>query len=114
MKHPALVCLALLAGMTLAAQTIDIGPAPGRLIHIGGRRLHLNCTGRFERTGPAVILEAGASSFAIHLYPVQPEIGGNHRVCSYHRASWGWGDPRPDVETAARIVADLHAALSAA
>ena len=41
-------------------------------------------------------------------------IARTHRVCSYDRAGSGWSDPRTDVETPARIVADLHAALGAA
>ena len=121
-------CAVLLVSATLAAQQIDIGPPPGRLIDVGGRKLHLNCsgpsertgptaspqTGRSERTGPTVILEAGASSFAIDWSLVQPEVARSHRVCSYDRAGSGWSDPRTDVETSARIVADLHALLGAA
>jgi pimeloyl-ACP methyl ester carboxylesterase len=121
-------CAALLVSTTLAAQQVDIGPAPGRLIDVGGRKLHLDCsgpsqrtgptaspqTGQSERTGPTVILEAGASSFAIDWSLVQPEIARSHRVCSYDRAGSGWSDPRTDVETPARIVADLHALLGAA
>ena len=114
MRVPALVCLALLASATLAAQSIDIGPAPGRLIDVGGRKLHFNCTGPAERTGPTVILEAGASSFAIDWALVQPEIARTYRVCSYDRAGSGWSDPRPDVETPARVVVDLHTLLGAA
>jgi pimeloyl-ACP methyl ester carboxylesterase len=114
MRVPALASLALFAGATLSAQSIDIGPAPGRLIDVGGRKLHFNCTGPAERTGPTVILEAGASSFAIDWALVQPEIAHAYRVCSYDRAGSGWSDPRPDVETPVRIVADLHALLAAA
>jgi pimeloyl-ACP methyl ester carboxylesterase len=113
-------CAALLASVTLAAQQIDIGPAPGRLVDIGGRKLHVNCTGPFaaagpsEKTGPTVILEAGASSFAIDWSLVQPEIARTHRVCAYDRAGSGWSDARKDVETPSRIVTDLHALLEAA
>ena len=117
--HPSrllpVACAALLITATLvAAQQIDIGPAPGRLIDVGGRKLHILCTGtsetagRSERTGPTVILEAGASSFAIDWSLVQPEIARGHRVCSYDRAGSGWSDPRTDVETSARIVADVE------
>jgi len=113
MRILALASLALLAGATLSAQLIDIGPAPGRLIDVSGRKLHVHCTGRSE-TGPTVILEAGASSFAIDWALVQPEIARSSRVCSYDRAGSGWSDPRIDVETPARIVTDLHVALGAA
>lgn len=33
---------ALLASVTVSAQPIDIGPPPGRLVDVGGRKLHLN------------------------------------------------------------------------
>jgi pimeloyl-ACP methyl ester carboxylesterase len=114
MKLAAIACATLLAGTILGAQQIDIGSPPGRLIDIGGRKLHVNCTGPPERTGPTVILEAGASSFAIDWSLVQPEIARTYRVCSYDRANSGWSDSRPDVETPARIVADLHAVLDTA
>jgi hypothetical protein len=52
---------ALLASVTVSAQQIDSAPPPRRLVDIGGRKLHLNCT-VLSRTGPTVILEAGASS----------------------------------------------------
>ena len=99
------------ASISSAAQAQDIGPAPGRLIDVGGRRLHVHCTG----TGsPTVILESGASSFAIDWFFVQPEVAKTNRVCSYDRAMSGWSDPRTDVETPARVVADLHRALTTA
>jgi pimeloyl-ACP methyl ester carboxylesterase len=90
---------------------VDIGPAPGRLVDIGGRTLHFLCTGS---GAPTVLLEAGASAFAIDWSLVQPGIARTNRVCAYDRAGSGWSDPRPDVETPARVVVDLHTALAAA
>jgi pimeloyl-ACP methyl ester carboxylesterase len=112
MRRGAIVCVLALAGIPVLAQTIDIGPPPGRLVDVGGgRKLHLHCAGG---GAPTVVLEAGASAFAIDWALVQPEIARTQRVCSYDRAGSGWSDPRKDVETPARIVADLHAALAAA
>jgi len=111
MRHLALSGGALLLAATGLAQPIDIGPAPGRLVDIGGRRLHLRCSGSGS---PTVVIEAGASAFAIDWTLVQPEAARARRVCAYDRAGSGWSDPRPDVETPARIVADLHALLAAA
>jgi pimeloyl-ACP methyl ester carboxylesterase len=105
------VIAAGLLAVQAATAPIDIGPPPGRLVDIGGRKLHFNCTGSGS---PTVILEAGASSFAIDWSLVQPAIARTNRVCSYDRAGSGWSDPRGEPDTAARIVRDLHAALAAA
>lgn len=110
MRFASLLSLALLAA-TLPGQTTDIGPPPGRRIDIGGRKLHLHCTGK---GAPSVILEAGASAFAIDWSLVQPEIARTNRVCSYDRAGSGWSDPSHVVETPAGVVANLHALLQAA
>jgi hypothetical protein len=46
-----------------------VPPPPGRLVDIGGYRLHLDCTG----TGsPTVILEAGLGDLGISWSEVQP------------------------------------------
>ena len=100
-----LLAAALLIATVAAAQTVDIGPPPGRLVDIGGRQLHLDCRGS---GAPTVVIEAGASAFALDWSLVQPEVARAQRVCSYDRAGSGWSDPRPDVETPARVVADLR------
>jgi pimeloyl-ACP methyl ester carboxylesterase len=101
----------LCASAVVAAQATDIGQAPGRLVDVGGRRLHMLCAGSGS---PTVVVEAGASSFAIDFSLVQPEVAKATRICSYDRAGSGWSDARPDVETPPRVVADLRAALHAA
>jgi len=85
-------------------------PEPlGRLVDIGGRKLHIHCTGS---GAPTVILEAGASSFSIDWSLVQPEIAKTNRVCSYDRARIGWSDVGP-MDSAANIVQDLKTLLRA-
>jgi pimeloyl-ACP methyl ester carboxylesterase len=84
---------------------------PGKLVDIGGRKLHLHCTGNGS---PTIVLEAGAGAFAIDWALVQPEIARSNRVCSYDRAGQGWSDQSTAVETPARVVQDLHAALQVA
>ena len=96
-------------GMTLGQQP-DIGSPPGRLVEMDGRRIHFICNGSGS---PTVLIEAGASSFAIDFSLVQPEISKTNRVCSYDRAGMGWSDPRGTFDTAQRIVEDLHSAIEA-
>src|SRR5437016_762463 len=60
---------------------------PGRLVDIGGRKLHLHCTGKGS---PKVILMAGGGAFSIDWSLVQPRITEQTRTCSYDRAGLGW------------------------
>jgi pimeloyl-ACP methyl ester carboxylesterase len=112
MKTAGLACAVLTivvcGGVTLAAQ--DIYLPPGKLIDIGGRRLHVNCTGAGS---PTVILESGASSFAIDWTLVQPAVSRTNRVCSYDRAGYGWSDPAPYDLRGEEATRGLHAALDA-
>jgi pimeloyl-ACP methyl ester carboxylesterase len=102
--------VSLCAGDQVLAQSVDLGPPPGRLVDIGGRKIHMICTGSGS---PTVILEAGASSFAIDWTLVQAEVARTNRVCAYDRAGSGFSDPAPG-GPGARVAADLHAALQAA
>lgn len=103
----------VLACVSLAVPAVaqDIGPPLGLLVDVGGRRLHLHCTGNGS---PTVVIEAGASSFAIDFALVQPEVSKTTRVCSYDRANSGWSDMRPDVDTPIRVIRDLRTLLDTA
>jgi pimeloyl-ACP methyl ester carboxylesterase len=95
--------------LTLAAR--QTYPPPGRLIDVGGRKLHLHCTGQGK---PTVILVAGGGAFSIDWTLVQTPLAGTTRVCSYDRAGLGWSDPGPAQETVEETVEDLHALVRAA
>jgi pimeloyl-ACP methyl ester carboxylesterase len=86
-------------------------PAPGRLIDIGGRKLHIHCTGSGS---PTVLLEGGGGAFAIDWALVQPRVAESTRVCSYDRAGLGWSDRGPSYEVVEHLVSDLHNLLQAA
>ncbi len=79
-------------------------PPPGRLVDIGGHRLHLWCTGDGK---PAVILDAGLGGTTALWGFVQPEVARFTRVCSYDRAGMGYSDPGPSPRTARRIASEL-------
>jgi pimeloyl-ACP methyl ester carboxylesterase len=83
-------------------------PPPGRLIDIGGRKLHLYCTGMGS---PTVILMAGGGAFSIDWALVQPKVAENTRVCSYDRSGLAWSDPGPADETVEQTISDLHILL---
>jgi pimeloyl-ACP methyl ester carboxylesterase len=107
----AILAIWLLSATSVGAQIVDIGPPPGRLVDIGGRRLQLNCQGSGS---PTVIFEAGASAFAIDWALVQPRVARVTRACSYDRARYGWSDPSPSAEMPENVVRDLHRLLQSA
>lgn len=88
--------------------------APGRLIDVGGRKLHILCKG--TAAGPTVVFEAGLSQFTANssFSLAQDLIAPFARVCSYDRAGLGWSDPAPQAWTYAGMVGDLHTLLVAA
>lgn len=95
----------------LQAQTPGAYPPPGRLIDVGGRKVHLECAGKGN---PTVVLVAGGGAFSIDWALVQAKIATDTRVCSYDRAGLGWSDPGPADETVEQTVADLHKLLRVA
>lgn len=89
-------------------------PAPGRLIDVGGWRLHLNCIGQARAGEPTVILEAGIGDFSVEWSLVQPDVARFARVCSYDRAGDGWSELGPHPRTFHQIVYELHTLLDRA
>lgn len=85
--------------------------APGKLIDVGGWRLHLHCTGEARASQPTVILESGAGDFSVEWSLVQPGVARFARVCSYDRAGMGWSDLGPHPRTMHQIVWELHTLL---
>src|SRR5947209_8481897 len=92
------VVFALIAGLALAgagyeaiaaAGDAKAYPAPGRLIDVGGYRLHIQCAGTGSLT---VVLDAGLGGMSLDWSLVQAELGKTTRVCAYDRAGMGWSD----------------------
>src|SRR2546430_2450553 len=108
----ALVVLALFslqASIPLKSSNLEFpGRPPGRLVDVGGHRLHINCTGRGV---PTVVMEAGAGDFSFDWSLVQSKVTRFTRVCSYDRAGYAWSDPGPTPRTMQQIVAELHTGL---
>ena len=67
-------------------------PPPGRLIDVGGHRLHLWCTGA---GAPAVILENGLGGSTAGWGFVQPDVARFTQVCSYRPRWHGLQRSRP-------------------
>ena len=87
------------------------GPMPGRLVDVGGYRLHLQCSG----TGaPTVVLLNGLGETSPQWARVLPAVATTTRVCAYDRAGQGWSDDSPNPADATNAATDLHRLLAAA
>jgi pimeloyl-ACP methyl ester carboxylesterase len=86
-------------------------PPPGKLVDIGGLRLHINCTGEGS---PAVIMEAGPNDSSVIWQLVQPQISRFTRACSYDRAGFGWSDAPNEPRSSLNIANELARLLTRA
>lgn len=111
-----LAALLLVHVPNLAQQPASLPPVPppGKLIDIGGWKLHLSCSGQAGASAPTVILEAGAGDFSVDWSLVQPGVAHFARVCSYDRAGAGWSDLGPRPRTFHQQVWELHTLLEKA
>jgi pimeloyl-ACP methyl ester carboxylesterase len=121
------VLIFLVAVMTLAACAVPVRPSRAQdatpeatpaprftsTVEVDGRHIGLTCEG----TGsPTAVLIAGMLAPADRVWPETVDaLSPLTRVCVFDRAGQGPSEPAPTVpQTAADIVADLHAALVAA
>jgi pimeloyl-ACP methyl ester carboxylesterase len=83
-------------------------PMPGQLIDVGGRSLHMNCTGSGS---PTVVLQAGGGEMSSAFGWIAPVVAGDTRVCVYDRAGHGWSEPADTAQDGMQIATDLHTLL---
>ena len=86
-------------------------PMPGQLVDVGGRSLHLSCTGSGS---PTVVLQAGGGEMSSNLGWIAPAIAHDTQVCVYDRAGHGWSELADTPQDAMLIAADLHTMLQRA
>ena len=104
--------LALMALFQAICTRIDSRrfPAPGLLVNVGERKMHV----RQEGSGPpAVILEAGIAASSLNWSLTQSQIAVNNAVCSYDRAGFGWSQSTNSGCSLSRISDELHELVTA-
>jgi pimeloyl-ACP methyl ester carboxylesterase len=95
-----------IATPTQTAGTAQNPPAPlGKLVDVGGYRVHLYCAG----TGSPTVVIVGAG-FSFNWGLVQPEVAKDTQVCSYDHSGIGWSDDGPKDSCALRV-SEVHTAL---
>ncbi len=117
-----LVAVMTLALFAVPARSISAQEAPPEAtptprftdtVEVDGRRIGLTCAGSGR---PTVVLIGGSRGPGDRVWPSTVDaVSPVTRVCVFDRAGLGVSDPAPtSPQTAADVVADLHAALEAA
>jgi pimeloyl-ACP methyl ester carboxylesterase len=114
-----MVAAGLLAGAASAAGQVAADardrrrfPPPGRLVDIGGRRMHVMEAGEGS---PAVVIVPALGECVLGWVRIWQELAESARVCVYDRAGIAWSDPPPPGWRSFDDMADeLHDTLVAA
>ncbi|WP_460932711.1 alpha/beta fold hydrolase [Phycicoccus ginsengisoli] len=116
LAYPLLALLGLWSvggGYETVREALDASayPMPGKLVDVGGHRLHLSCTG----TGsPTVLLQPGGGDMSSTMAWIAPKVAATSRVCVYDRPGRGRSDPVDVLQDGNTIATDLHSALQKA
>jgi len=95
----------------LSAEDAGTYAPTGRLVDIGGYKLHIDAAGTGK---PTVVLIAGAGDFSFDWCLVQPGVARFTRVASYDRAGLAWSDLGPTPRTMKQDAFELHLLLKKA
>ncbi len=89
-------------------------PPPGKLVDVGGYRMHIHCLGTAPAGSPTVILEAGQANTSSTWVWIQTEVAKTTRACTYDRAGLAWSNDSPKPRDAAHMAEELHMLLDKA
>jgi pimeloyl-ACP methyl ester carboxylesterase len=104
---PVLMLLVACAGLGASKDEAPPDP-PGKLVDLGGRRLHATLAGAGATT---VVIENGAGAFSVDWALVQPKVAQVARVVTYDRAGYAWSDQGPTQDNIEQTIDDLHLLL---
>ena len=106
------ICLQAVICFVLASSSSAAATAPkprGKLVDLGGHKLHVNCTGMGT---PTVVVENGLGDFSFDWILVQKKVSSFARICTYDRAGYAWSEPGPLPRTFAQLNLELRDALA--
>jgi len=102
----ALLCVLPIGTLAQKPDKAQSAPPPlGKLVDVGGYRVHLYFTGA---GGPTVVIVGAGFSFNWGL--VQPEVAKFTQVCSYDHSGIGWSESGPKDSCSLRV-SEVHTAL---
>ncbi len=108
------LALLLAAGSVVAivriARANRAYPPPGRLVDVGGQRMHIWAEGD-ARGGPTVIWIPGGHSQGLGLYHLHKAMRGETRSILFDRFGTGWSDAGPFPRSTAREAEELNTLL---
>jgi pimeloyl-ACP methyl ester carboxylesterase len=107
----AVLLLLLAAEYTTERLLLNHNPPPGRMVNIGGYRLHLYCAGQGPST---IVFEAGLGDSSLIWSDIQKAISDSVRACSYDRGGIGWSDKSPLPRDPMSETTELHLLLERA
>jgi pimeloyl-ACP methyl ester carboxylesterase len=84
---------------------------PGRLVDVGGHRMHIRCTGEGS---PTVVIIPAIGGTVAHWLPVTEAVAATTAVCVYDRAGLDWSDAVARWPSARALARELHDLLRAA
>ncbi|MFD7522206.1 alpha/beta fold hydrolase [Paenibacillus chitinolyticus] len=83
-------------------------PPPGKLVDVGGYRLHIHKIGAGS---PTILLEAGSGDTSLSWKNIPKQLAEFATVVSYDRAGYAWSEKANTERTGANIVREFHTAL---
>lgn len=83
-------------------------PPPGKMVDVGGFKMHLNCLGSGS---PTVIFESGNGDNSLVWANIAPVIAQKNRACTYDRAGLGWSEADFKPYSLENNVNNFHALL---
>lgn len=93
------------------AEAIRRYPPPGRLVDVGGYRMHLQSAGSGS---PTVVLDSGLGGGCLGWTAIQSEVAKFTCVISYDRAGLGWSERSPADRTSKQMAKELNTLLKEA
>ena len=107
----ALLLITALAGASYqwpaSRRDLAATPPPGRLVDVGGHRLHIWCTDSVEPRTPTVLFDSGLGGGAFSWAHIAPEVAKFTQTCTYDRAGMGYSDRGPTPRTSGQIAEEL-------